>query len=343
MAHEIEATDGLVLHQNRAWHGLGTIVEQAPTPREALGIAGLDWEVEQWALSATDGTNRVAVPSHVANIRKDTGRQLGIVGANWTPFQNSELADFCESLADFGDVKIETAGSIRGGEKVWFLLKGEQFAVRGTGDQDTIFPYILVSNGFDGGTSLRCTPTTVRVVCSNTLHLVIPRQESGTGSVPGQTAAYICRHTAKLAGRVDEARQALRMYGNTLAANRSMIDELAARDVTSDSVKRFFLEAFAKQFGAVADSPTTKPEKKHREAAMDCVRRCVETFEREESLAGANAWNAMNGYTNWLQHGQKVRRKDAAAAAESRLASNLFGVNADRTHDAFRLAFTLAG
>lgn len=343
MAHEITHTDGLVLHGEKAWHGLGTLVEQAPTPREALQIAGLDWEVEQWALSATDGENRVAVPTHVANIRQDTSAQLGIVGAGWTPFQNRELADFCESLAEFGQVKIESAGSIRGGEKVWFLLKGEQFAVARTGDQDTIFPYILVSNGFDGGTALRCTPTTVRVVCSNTLHLVIPQVDAAGGWTPGATAAYICRHTQSLASRVNEARAALRMYGQTLASNRVMIDALAARDVSHDAVNRFFLAAFAGQFGAVADVATTKPERRHRENALDCIRLCVDTFEREQSVAGPTAWNAMNAYTNWLQHGRKVHRKDPVAAAEVRLASNLFGESANRTADAFRMAFSLSG
>ena len=28
------------------WHGLGTIVEEAPTSKEAIELAGLNWKVE---------------------------------------------------------------------------------------------------------------------------------------------------------------------------------------------------------------------------------------------------------------------------------------------------------
>ena len=341
MAHELTSTDGLVLHKQRAWHGLGTIVEQAPTPREALQIAGLDWSVEQWALSATDGESaRCDITTHVANVRKDTGGVLGIVGKDWTPFQNAALADFCESLQEQGAVRCETAGSIRGGAKVWFLLKGEAFDVR---KGDTVFPYVLVSNGFDGGTALRCTPTTVRVVCSNTLHMVIPRMDStGQQVVGGTPAAFTIRHMGNLQERVAEAREALKNYGQRLQQNRDLIDALAVRDLGSKQVERFFLECFTEHFGAVADNPKDGKQQRHRDKAMDCIRACVKRFEAEQSLAGPTAWNAFNSYSGWLQHDRSVRIKNPVAAAESRLHSNLFGENAERTVDAFTLALHLA-
>jgi phage/plasmid-like protein (TIGR03299 family) len=339
MAHEITSTDGLVLHKQRAWHGLGTIVEQAPTPTEALKLAGLDWDVEQWALSATDGTARQAITSHLMNIRKDTGKQLGLVGKDWTPFQNRDLADFCESLQESGEVKIESAGSIRGGEKVWFLLKGESFAAR---VDDEVAPYVLVSNGFDGKTALRVTPTTIRVVCSNTLHMVIGETGSESGlRQPGKQSAFSCLHLGTLKQRVEEARRALAGYTDRLTENREMITTLATRDVNSEAVNRFFLECFTKQFGAVADKPKDAGEKLKREKAMDCVAKCWRTFEKEEAIAGASAWNAFNAYSNWLQHGRSFW-KDPQVAQDRKIAGNLFGDAADRTVEAFRLAFQLS-
>lgn len=339
MAHEITSTDGLVLHKQRAWHGLGTIVEQAPTPREALKLAGLNWEVEQWVLSATDGQQRVTVPKHVMNVRKDTLKQLGIVGSEWQPFQNDDLADFCESLAESGEVKIESAGSIRGGEKVWFLLKGDSFAVR---QDDVIAPYVLVSNGFDGKTALRITPTTIRVVCSNTLHMVIGETNSESSlRQPGKLSAFSCLHLGTLKERVEAARKALKNYGKLVEDNRTMIDALATRDVNSKSVERFFLECYTKHFGAVADNPKDAGEKRKRDQAIDCVGKCIRTFEKEEKIAGATAWNAFNAYSRWLQHDRQFW-KNPEVAAERKIDSNLFGVSSDRTVEAFRLAFTLS-
>ena len=129
MAHEIEQHDGVVLHREKAWHGLGTIVENAPTPLEALQIARLDWSVEQWPLAAQrpDG-GYLPIKTSVANVRSDVGHLLGIVGDGYQPIQNRDLAEFCTALAEQDDVvKIESAGSIRNGAKVWFLLKGESF------------------------------------------------------------------------------------------------------------------------------------------------------------------------------------------------------------------------
>lgn len=338
MAHEITSTDGLVLHKHRAWHGLGTIVQDAPTPADALKIAGLDWEVEQWALSATNGEDaRVAVTSHVANIRTDTRSQLGIVGKDWKPFQNRDLADFCGSLAGDGEVvKCETAGSIRGGQKVWFLLKGETFTVRKR-DNDAVTPYICVSNGFDGGTALRITPTTIRVVCSNTLHMVIPRYESGaiTG---GRSAAYVVHHTGNMDERIEEAKAALKGYQQRAEENRELIDHLAAKEVNSEAVNRFLLQCYTKHFGAIADNPKNEPEQRKRDAALEAVAACIRRFEGETKVAGTTAWNALNAYTGWLQHDKRVNRKDVEAAREMRIGSNLLGENADRSLDAFATA-----
>ena len=66
MSHEIEKHDHVVLHRQAAWHGLGTIVENAPTPSEALAIARLDWDVQQWPMSATDGEGTRITVDHVA-------------------------------------------------------------------------------------------------------------------------------------------------------------------------------------------------------------------------------------------------------------------------------------
>src|SRR5207253_5939986 len=103
MAHEIQSHDNVVLHKTAAWHGLGVVVQDAPTPKEALKIAGLDWEVQQWPCSATDGESRIALHNTVANVRSDTKQSLGIVKTVYQPIQNADLADFCELLAKEGD------------------------------------------------------------------------------------------------------------------------------------------------------------------------------------------------------------------------------------------------
>lgn len=340
MAHEIMKNDGVVLHKNAAWHGLGVIVQDAPTPAEALKLASLDWSVQQAPLAAkmVDG-GELAVPTHVLNYRGDTQGFLGVVGAGYRPIQNQELADFCEALAEAGDeVRVESAGSIRNGQKVWFLLKGESFSVR---DKDEVQPYICVSNGHDGWTALRCTPTTVRVVCSNTLHMVIPSHEAEGRISKVKEARFVAHHTSTIMERIEEAKAALKLYGKALDATRQVIDQLAAKDVKREDVQQFFLECYTRDFGVIPVNPQNKVEQNARDRAMDACNQMFATFDRERDIAGASVWNCFSSYTAFLQH-RESRIKDKEKAHERAVESKLFGVNALRAHNALQTAMAIS-
>lgn len=340
MAHEIETYDNVVLHKTAAWHGLGTVVADAPSPTEALKIAGLDWRVEQWPVSATNGEGmRLAVEGQLLNVRVGSNfyHPLGVVSDSYTPIQNADLADFAELLAEQGDtVKIESAGSIRNGGKVWFLLKGDSFSVR---TSDEVAPYILVSNGHDGHTALRCTPTTVRVVCSNTLHMVIPRFEGGSIK-SAKPASFVATHFGSVKEKIEDAKQALGLYRDAMKDTRLMIDAAAAKDVTRQDVERFFLECYTRDFGAIADNPKNGREATARTKAQEAFVKVCERFDSERHIAGATAWNAFNAYTGWSQN-DRTFWKDEAKEADRRTHSKLFGADADRASVALIAALSL--
>ena len=46
MAHQIEKNDSLFSVKETPWHGLGTILDGAPSIEEALIASKLDWEVK---------------------------------------------------------------------------------------------------------------------------------------------------------------------------------------------------------------------------------------------------------------------------------------------------------
>lgn len=341
MAHEITRTDHLVLAGQPAWHGLGTVVENAPTPAQALKLARLDWTVETWPLlaQAPDGAH-LAVTGTKGSYRTDTRQLLGTVGTNYRPIQNTELADFCTALAEGTDtVRVESAGSIRGGAKVWFLLRGNSFSVRG---KDEVRPYYCISNGHDGWTAFRCTPTTVRVVCSNTLHMVIPSGEREGVIDRTKQAAFVCHHTTSITKRVEEAKAALGLYGKALDTTREVIDSIAAKDVKREDIQRFFLECYTHDFGGIPTNPKTAPEEAKAWNAKAAFNAVAARFDAERGVAGATLWNAFNAYTGWLQNDKLPKTKDEAKAAEQKLASKLFGTDVDRAHHALQRALALA-
>lgn len=356
MAHEITETDGVVLHAQPAWHGLGTIVENAPTVAAALKLAKLDWRVEQWATfarrdeqsGAIQGKTELPLKNLLANVRTDTMDVLGHVGKGYAPIQNADLAEFCQLLAEQGDqVKIETAGSIRGGAKVWFLLKGESFEVsrrRFHHSDDMIVPYILVSNGHDGGTALRCTPTTVRVVCSNTLHMVIPGWEPERRSSAwrnAKTAGFVACHTGDVRKKVEAAKQALELYGRCRQKTTERIGWLASQDWNSEEVSRFLVQVYATTIEPIPTSPKTKDERNACDKAKVAIKQMQKRFEIDEQRFGANAWTAVNAFTAWQQHDRDVRFRDPVKARDARLQAALFGDTSARSVEAFALALTI--
>ena len=65
MAHNINYNEVTSKHsffsvKEKAWHGLGQIVEDYPTSKEAIIFAGLDYRVEKRRLFTFDSANNIA-------------------------------------------------------------------------------------------------------------------------------------------------------------------------------------------------------------------------------------------------------------------------------------------
>src|SRR5674476_553441 len=96
MAHNINYNEQTGKHsffsvKEKAWHGLGQIVEGYPTSAEALKFAGLDYTVEKRKLFTFDNENEIAnedieikipeieVPNFYATIRTDNETVLCVI------------------------------------------------------------------------------------------------------------------------------------------------------------------------------------------------------------------------------------------------------------------------
>lgn len=330
MSHDITNSDNVVLHKKAAWHGLGTIVTDAPTPREALKLAGLDWSVYQADLLAvTDEGNRL-VEKYVANMRNDNHATLAVVGRNYRPVQNTELADFSEAIGKESGSLVETMGSIQGGRKVWCLIKGETIEVGG-GDLNE--PYMLVMNSHDGNTGFRVVPTIIRVVCKNTLGAVVPLDKTA-GKI--KNLVWSSKHTESVLDRIEEARKAIAAYASGVDQTRKLMNTLAAKDVSAEQVQAFWLDMYQRHFQPIPVNPETKVEQNRREKALDAVTAMSNRFDREPGKA--SAWKAYNAYTGWLQNDTPHMQK---ASSETKAKVNLIGHNSLRTSECFAAALSI--
>lgn len=101
------------------WHGLGTKVMEAPTSKDALQLAELDWQVIQEPVFTAQ---EELISGYKANVRNSDRQILGVVTDRYKVVQNDEAFAFTDSLLGEG-VRYETAGSLQNGRKVWLLAR----------------------------------------------------------------------------------------------------------------------------------------------------------------------------------------------------------------------------
>lgn len=177
-----------------AWHGLGMVINEAPTSADALVAAGLDWKVEQ-APSYIDVMGQRVDTGMVVNYRDSDNRVLGTVTDKYKIVQNRDAFAFTDDLISSGEVRYETAGSLDNGKTVWMLAQMPETSVLG----DKIAPYLLFANSHDGRQAVRVTMTNTRVVCQNTLNLALANA----------ARMWSFQHTGDIDGKLEEARKTL--------------------------------------------------------------------------------------------------------------------------------------
>ena len=173
------------------WHGLGTKVDEAPNSKEAIKLAGLDWNVNPTVIYDANGKE---ISGYKANMRDSDQSILGIVSDRYQIVQNSEAFEFTDSLLDEG-VVYETAGSLRDGKQIWLLARMPSTTILG----DDVDPYLWFTNTFDGSGAIRVCATPIRVVCNNTLNLALETTKR----------SWSTRHIGDLAGKLHQAKETL--------------------------------------------------------------------------------------------------------------------------------------
>lgn len=336
MSHNIFNNDEIVLAETRAWHGLGVILPEAPTLREAIEHANLGWTVEQRKLTTNFGGEQIVIPDQVANIRSDTHEVLGIVGDRYEVFQNHEVADFIEGVCKSAKVEVESAGSLRNGRDVFFCIRNDSFDAGGADDE--VQTYTLFRTTHDGSASFRALGTSVRVVCANTLNYALTRA--------GAQQGVSIRHTKNLRNQIEEAQDVL--FGVQKAAKvfREKVDFLAGRQWTKAETQAFFLQVYEKANGKIPTKPNGKQQERSFRRAQGIITQWVENLENSRNAIDGirgTAWSAFNAVTEWADHSRTVRRKDdSVSVRDTRVHSNIFGSSSSFKLDAIDTALELA-
>ena len=353
MAHEFET--GFFVNQP-AWHGLGTLLSDPPTIVEALADAGLNWRVELAPLlvgadvsgPVLDGHTRPAALAdepiravgHRAVVRSHDRSILGVVGPDYEPLQNTDALAWFQPFVDSGAVRLEAAGSLRGGKRVWVLGR----VIGSSADvvkRDRVDQFVLLANGHDGTLSIRCGFTAVRVVCQNTL----------TASLNDKGSKLLrIRHTRGAVEALHAAQDVINVARGEFAATAEQFRYLASRGCDTDTLRAYVREVFElSQQETDVDTLSrlglgAKPEKDDETLGrLGLGSRIVKRIEGlAESGRGAETegvrgtmWGAYNAVTEYLTH---ERGQDQG----SRVDNAWFGQSAQLGARALRVGLKVA-
>lgn len=205
------------------WHGLGRVIDEAPTSEKALELAGLNWDV----ISTPVFVNGEMIEGYRANVRSTDNKVLGIVTDKYKIIQNREAFSFTDQL--IGDqVRYETAGSLKGGKRIWLLARLPKTEIIG----DEVCPYLVFTNSHDGTSSVQVCITPVRVVCMNTLNLALQ----------GAPRSWAAKHTGDIQSKLEEAQRTLQLAEKYIIKLADEADNLAAKKITDKVLEEIIEE-----------------------------------------------------------------------------------------------------
>jgi phage/plasmid-like protein (TIGR03299 family) len=316
MAHELEMVgDKALMAYTGAvpWHGLGTKVPADLTPEQMLDAAGLNWEVEKIPAFAEIAGIQTPI-GQSALVRKSDNKMLDVVSDDWNPVQNQTAFEFFDEYVRAGDMEMNTAGSLKGGQIVWGLAKIKESFELFKGDQ--IDAYLLFSNFHKYGFSTDVRFTPIRVVCNNTLTLSLNSKV--------ERMVKISHRKQFNPGNVKEM---LGIATDKLAKYKEMAAFLGSKKAKGEDIVEYFCRVFPV---TGSNENKTKEISKNAQIAIDILH-----TQPGAEFAEGTWWQPFNAVTYLTDH-------LAGRSADTRLTSSWYGSNKNLKTKALELAVEMA-
>ena len=265
------------------WHGLGTIIQEAPTSADALRLAGLDWTVNQNPVFTEGGFE---IPNYKANVRSSDNTVLGIVTDRYKVVQNAEAFAFTDSIIDTGNVLYETAGSLRNGKTIWMLARMPETNILG----DKFDPYMCFTNSHDGSGAVKVCMTPIRVVCNNTLNMALANA----------SRCWSTKHIGDISSKLEEAKHTLIMANNYMKKLDEEADKLANQKISEDEIAKILDELFP-----VNEDKDSDRKKNNVEEAKNQIMICYMAPDIAKFIG--TKYGFLNAVSDWCGHATPAR------------------------------------
>jgi len=277
----------------------------------------MDWPVELEPLFLAGEDKPV---SHKAVVRQTDRAVLGVVGPAYKPLQNSEAFSWFDPFLASGEAQLHTAGSLRGGSRIWVLAKlNRDPIVLGKGEE--IEKFLLLSHSHDGSLAVRIGFTPVRVVCANTLSMAHRDEKSQLIRI---------KHSKSVLQNLDDVRATVNTINEAFEATAQQYRKLLHTGIQEKDVR-----AYVQVVMGYGETPLDELSKRAQAQIDTIVAHAFAGRGQAASAAEGTLWGAYNGVTEYLNH-------EAGRAQDTRLNSLWYGENARVSERALELALQMA-
>lgn len=267
--------------REKPWHGLGKIIKEAPTSRDAIELAGLNWSVNSNPIYDVFGNE---IKGFKANTRSSDNSVLGVVTDKYKIVQNIDAFDFTDNLIG-EEMYYETAGSLRKGKTIWLLGKMPERYIC----EDKFDPYIVFTNTHDGTGAVKIAMTPIRVVCNNTLNMAL-------GSAK---RSWSTKHMGNMEAKLSEARHTLELANDYLNNLAIEADKLANETMKEEDIVYTLNEMFP------IDDDASDRQKQNIQNAKDGIMICMLRPDIAKFLN--TKWGFINAVSDYVGHAVPAR------------------------------------
>ena len=326
MAHDLNFNESTQKHsffsvKEKAWHGLGQIVEDHPTSEEAIIFAGLDYEVVKKTIQTLD---KEEIENYFATVRTDTAQTLGIVGSKYEVVQNKTAFSFFDALVNNGEgIKYETAGALGYGERIFITAKMPEL-IR-IGRNDMIEQYIFLTTSHDGSGSIMAAFTPIRIVCNNTL----------SAALKNNSNAVFIKHTANAEMKLQEAARIISIAETTSELLGTVFNKWSKVRVTDKEIKKLIQLAMSptkEVFKAIAiENKAFEFSRQFTEVVGEVYSYAMNSPTQQMETTEGTLFGAYNSITGYYQNVNSYKDES------SKLNSILYGTGLERSKKAFEI------
>jgi phage/plasmid-like protein (TIGR03299 family) len=293
---------------NQTFEGVKNPIN-AHAVNELLDRFGLNWKVEKLPLSLPNEY----VTDYFGIVRTDLKQPkvFTTCKAEYTPFQNSELAELLIRISEKSGYTIHKGGYFGMGGKVYMQLNSPN-QIQGLGEnRDRVEGFLTGINSHDGTSSLRWGSANITISCMNTFLAASKQLENKM------------KHTTNLRDKVEYY---IRQLDAVVEQEKCLFDEFIKLS-SSPITREIGAKIVEKVSGVDVLLPNAERLEKFSPQANKKSVELLASIKQETEQKGQTLWGLFSGVTHYTTH--KLGNKQGNERLESTYVGQAFNINND--------------